>query len=356
MRVAFDGYWWTRGPAANRTVQRELITAWARRFPADEIVVFVRRADGVPDDLPTGADVRTVNLWPHGASNVIELGHRARRAGADVVVAHNFTPFFGPSAVFIHDAMFVDQPAWFSRSERIYFSGMLPTARRASLVTTSTRAEARRLERLLKRTAVSAIGLAVPSALTDAVPRVPSELNSTAQFALTVGRLNVRKNLESVIAGAASSERITPESPLYVVGSSEHSGVAADLPAAIQQLVSAGTVRFLGRVDDDELAWLYSHAAVTISLSRDEGFGLTPVEAAWFGSPLVVSDIPPHRETVGRFATLVSPDESPENIAAAIDATWGRAADANVKSAALDEYSWDRAVDRLRAAIVATAG
>ena len=34
--------------------------------------------------------------------------------------------------------------------------------------------------------------------------------------------------------------------------------------------------------------------------SRFEGFGLTPIEAVASGVPVVASDIPPHREFVGR--------------------------------------------------------
>jgi len=51
--------------------------------------------------------------------------------------------------------------------------------------------------------------------------------------------------------------------------------------------------------------------------SRFEGFGLTPIEAVASGVPVVASDIPPHREFVGRAARLVPPDD-PAALAAAI--------------------------------------
>jgi hypothetical protein len=42
---------------------------------------------------------------------------------------------------------------------------------------------------------------------------------------------------------------------------------------------------------------------------RFEGFGLTPIEAVASGVPVIASDIPPHREFVGRAARFVPPDD-----------------------------------------------
>ncbi len=51
--------------------------------------------------------------------------------------------------------------------------------------------------------------------------------------------------------------------------------------------------------------------------SRFEGFGLTPIEAVASGVPVVASDIPPHREFVGRAARFAPPDD-PAALAGAI--------------------------------------
>jgi glycosyltransferase involved in cell wall biosynthesis len=61
----------------------------------------------------------------------------------------------------------------------------------------------------------------------------------------------------------------------------------------------------------------YHEAAVAVCPSRFEGFGVTPMEALGCGTPVVASDIPPHREFVGHAAELV-PLDSTERMAAAI--------------------------------------
>lgn len=55
--------------------------------------------------------------------------------------------------------------------------------------------------------------------------------------------------------------------------------------------------------DDDELSFLYDHAAALIFPSYAEGFGLPIVEAARRGRPVICSDIPVFRE-VGRAGAL----------------------------------------------------
>lgn len=349
MRVLMDGYWWRRGPQASGTVQRELILAWARCFPDDEIVVALRR-DADPGGLPDGAEVMRTRLWPHAASNRLELPVLARRARADVAVSHNYTPALGRSLVFLHDVMFEEHPEWFSRAERLYFSPMLPWARRAAVVATSTRTEAERIARHAPSLPAAVVtGLGVPAALEQAQRR-PERVPAGSEFAVTVGRLNVRKNLETVMLAAVRSARISPARPLYVVGSTAHSGVVTRIPEPAQALVDDGSIVMLGAVPDDELAWLYAHAALTVTLSLDEGFGMPAVEAVGFGSPLLASDIPVFRETVGECASFAPPLDAPA-VAAALDAAWGRRPHPEAVERTLGRYSWEAAARTLRAAL-----
>lgn len=347
LRVLFDAYWWTRGPASNRTVQREIIAAWIEAFPDDDIALAVRSGSTAEPDLPKGVETYSTHLWPHGVSNAVELGRIARRFRADVVVAHNFAPVDTRSLVFVHDAIFIEHRDWFSRAERLYFAGMLPLARRSTVVT-SSKAEAARIERLRPNLApVRAVGLAINPALTGNAVR-PTEVELDLAFAVTVGRLNVRKNLGSLLDAVSQCNKITPDSPLLVVGGTEHSGMPPTLSPQHEELVRSGRVRFLGFVTDTNLAWLYRNAAVFVTLSRDEGFGLTPLEAAAAGCPIVASDIPPHREVLGAMATFVPLDAPPGQVAGVIDSVWGRKSHSPDATSLSERYSWGTCAGRLR--------
>lgn len=69
-----------------------------------------------------------------------------------------------------------------------------------------------------------------------------------------------------------------------------------------------------GKVNDRELREIYTQACALVHLALFEGFGFTPLEALSQGTPVIVSDTPIMRETVGEFAVFVNPNNV-ENIA-----------------------------------------
>lgn len=317
MRVLLDAYWWGRGPVSNRQVQREIITHWAELFPEDELVLVVRH-DARDEPVPAGVRTVSTRLWPHGIAAIVHYPRLARRVRADVTLTHNFTPWTGRSAVFVHDVMFQTNPEWFTRAERLYLWLVTRTVRRADLVLTSSANEARRIEATNPGvTGVEAVGLAVGTALADAIPRPPVGEDLPERFVLSVGRLNVRKNLDLVFRAALRSGTITPERPLVVVG--EPQGLATVVDPDVRAAADAGSIRFLGRIGDAELAWLYRNAELFVFCSLDEGFGLPPLEALHFGCPVLASDIPVMREVLGSAAHFVDP-RALESVAAALRA------------------------------------
>ncbi len=350
MRILFDGFWWVSGPVSNKQVMREFILAWEREFPGDDLFVAVPKSDipAVRDQLPARVRVLGTRLRPQGISAIVELPFIARRVKVDAVLAHNFTPLFGSSAVFVHDVMFMTNPEWFTGAERAYYSLMPLTLSRARWVLTSTRTEADRITRLARtHPDVTVVGLGLSRELSTATPVKPSGLGDVQDFLLSVGRLNARKNLETAIEAAIASGMATPSTPLVIVG--EPGGKAAVLPAVAAAAVASGAVRFLGFIDSDELAWLYSNARVFLFLSLDEGFGMPTLEAAQFGSPVVASDIAVFREILGPRAHYVPPTDV-QAVAEAIRTAFaeGRAAPVDVEGLG---YSWELSARRIRAAL-----
>lgn len=61
---------------------------------------------------------------------------------------------------------------------------------------------------------------------------------------------------------------------------------------------SRGKVEFLGQVSDDELALLYKKAKAFLALSKDEDFGITPVEAMLSGTAVIAFNGGGYKETV----------------------------------------------------------
>lgn len=351
MRILFDGYWWATDPTSNRCVQRELILGWRQAFPTDQLAVAIP-GERIASQLPDGIDALPTRLRPHALSNLIELGRHARRWRADAVVANDFAPAGAGAVTVMHDAMFLDHPAWYTFWQRRYFSAMIPSARFATVVATATQSEAHRIERHAWQLApVTTLGIAPRTPIISAVPRRPAITEGLDGFALTFGRPGTRANIEASIAAVPHSTKITSKTPLIVVTDLGERALAARLPAPMRRLRDAGLVRIAKRLDIEELSWLYRHAAVCISLPRDESLGLSALEATWFDAPLLASDLPTHHEVAGGWAHVVPVDAPAEQVGAAIDQLWNGVGDEKARARILEQQTWTAAARALRAAV-----
>lgn len=348
MKVLFDGHWWVNGPASNREVLKQIVLTWSRDYTDDQIVLAVprRHVGAVRNEL--GKDVKVVptRLSPHGVSAILELPFLNLRHKADVMIAHNFAPAFGPSVVFVHDFLFLTNPEWFTFAERRYFGFMPLLARRAKMIFTSSKNEAQRIRRFsTKGKPIHPIGLGANTGVIHAAPRPVTELAGVRGFILSVGRLNIRKNLGMTLDAALESGRISAQYPLVVVGA--ESGKVAEFSPRLREAVESGAIRFLGYTSNEELAWLYSRADAFVFLSLDEGFGMPLLEALSFGTKVLASDIPVFREIMGDAAVFVDPTDlaaASAGIRSVLDAEPDPASTSRV----LEKYSWAGTVRRMR--------
>ena len=227
--------------------------------------------------------------------------HGARTTGAKVVYCHN--------------------PArWLYQSDQ-YLAGSSPPARlamaalRPPLRRWDARAAATADRYLVNSRAVRARVAEVYGIDADVVPP-PVDIDVDAPrrpvgvepgFVLCVSRLMAYKNVDAVVAAFA----LRPALRLVVVGSGPLADeLAADAPS---------NVTFLGRVDDDQLRWLYGSCRGLVAASYED-FGLTPVEAAAFGVPTAALRWGGFLDTIDPGATGCFFDEpTPARIADAVD-------------------------------------
>ena len=167
----------------------------------------------------------------------------------------------------------------------------------------------------------------VPNAVDHAV-FTPDGPRAEGDYVLAVGTLEPRKNLARTIAATA---RLGVE--LRVAGPPGWGGVDR----------RGDHVRWLGYVDDAELAALYRGARCFVYPSLYEGFGIPVLEAMACGAPVVTSRGGACEEIAGGAATLVDPLDV-ASIAAGIEAAVpGR----GVERART--FTWDETARRTRA-------
>ena len=180
----------------------------------------------------------------------------------------------------------------------------------------------------------------------DTVSYTPcaSERASSPVFAY-LGRLKRYKGVDAVInAFAAMGDR---SARLEIAGAGDHRPALERLAASLDL---GERVRFLGRVSEEDKLRLLRRAWALVFASPKEGWGITNLEAAACGTPVVASNSPGIRESVhdGETGYLV-----PHGDVGAMAAAMGRLAADGALVARLgvharrfaETFTWERAAD-----------
>jgi glycosyltransferase involved in cell wall biosynthesis len=290
----------------------QLLAELARLYPEDEyrvLVPGVARAGAVPEDVEVvgvGGSGRALQAAAALAGRP-RLDRLLRKpdliwapAPAPLAVSRE-TPF----VLTVHDLSFVHRPRDYDLYERAWHGIARPhrLARRAQRVLADSDAVRAQLldewdlepERV--RTVRPGPGRA-PRADGSPLPG-PASAHAPAARVLAVGGLEPRKQPMLLLEAHRRAAQQGLHADLAFVG---------DGPLRGELQAAGGAV--LGRLRDAELDAAYAGALCLACVSREEGFGFTPLEALAAGVPAVVSDIPVFRETLGDAALMVPPDDA----------------------------------------------
>ena len=217
------------------------------------------------------------------------------------------------SVVTLHDLAFLLYPATHTEASRAYYAASGESVRKAERVIAVSQRTASDAVRLL---GVDPVRMrVVPEAAAPGFsPRDPDAFAAVARrlglearpYVLFVGTLEPRKNVPLLLE-AFTEVRAELDVQLLVVGG--RGWLDEPIFAAHARSGLGDNVRFLGTLDEDDLAALYSYAAVFALPSLYEGFGLPVLEAMACGAPVICSNAGPLPEVAGDAAILLDPHE-----------------------------------------------
>jgi glycosyltransferase involved in cell wall biosynthesis len=163
-------------------------------------------------------------------------------------------------------------------------------------------------------------------------------------YIMAIGSADPRKNMTTLIAAYARlPQAMRDQHHLAIVWT--HPYMAESIAQQIDALDLKANVHFLHHVPNEDLAPLYSGAALFAFPSRYEGFGLPLLEAMSCGTPVIAADNSSIPEIVGDAATLFSAEDTESITRAAAEllanpaARTARSRDGIRRAAA---FSWDR--------------
>lgn len=263
------------------------------------------------------------------------------------------TPTRAPLVTTIHDLMPMLHPEWHARMESWSFRRGVAHARDHARVVITESGHAAEV--------ISAEGGIEPARIRVIWGGVGDEFRqvwSAAQresvcrrhgvepgrFLIAVGAVSDRKNLRVVVRALAKTDPALLGAPALLAAGPPGVG-AEQLAAEVERLGVSDRVRFAGFVPGEDLPVLVGSALALVHPSRDEGFGITPIEAMAAGVPAIASDAGSIPEISGEAARLVDPDDV-DGWAAAIAEVAGdaelRAAMVTAGSARQDRFRWAR--------------
>jgi glycosyltransferase involved in cell wall biosynthesis len=361
----------------------ELARALARIDPVNSYVLYpvfyyIVHPDYPRADLPTGRQMRVAfgslpptlvrSLWKLSRAELLKEVLLGR---VDVVHSNTFcVPRLRLGrkrlVVTIYDASVVTHPQFHVKENVDHcLRGIRAAIERAdAIITISEHARRELVERLnapAQRIAVTP--LAPPPELRRVsdpmvLRRVRQRYELPERFVLFLGMVEPRKNLMRLVdAYAELSPALKRETQLVVAGPTGWLNSA--LFERIEVLGIASSVRFIGYVDDGDLAALYSLATVFAYPSLYEGFGIPVLEAMMCGIPVLTSEVAALPEVVGDCALLVPPTDTDAMSKALLrllesDTLRADLAARGLRRAA--QFSWDRCARETLAVYESVAG
>ena len=380
MRIGVDATSWVNRRGFGRFT-RNAVAHLVALDPETTYVLFIDGESSLAADLPPAAEVSIVALdrppseaaAADSSRSVRDLLRLVRAARAERLSAFLFPSLYTyfpvpgvPTVVGIHDTIGDDHPelTFPRRRARILWSLKQRVAVRTAteLFTVS---EASR-DALVARTGIPRERLTVVPEAPDPVFTVPSTVDIAKEldglgverargFFLYAGGISPHKNIETLLEAYAAFRSGRADAPLLIlVGDLDREtyvSAAASIRRRIDDLELGPHVLLPGFVPDPTLACLYAAATAVALPSLAEGFGLPAVEAAACGAPVLLSDLPAHRESLGDGGLYFAPRDAAALAAALtlmVDDPEARRRLAARGRSAVAPLTWNAAAERLR--------
>jgi len=263
--------------------------------------------------------IRQSNFRRLSTGRTFEEAQQLWRLPADILEARlghpdiiHFNNFFCPyqlrsaRCVFtLHDLAFLSHPEWTTEENRVScFAGVFRAAGSADLIVAVSHYSREQFLQTFPHYPPERVEVVYPGSRFldisgDGIR--PHESLRPANYWLSVGTLEPRKNHRRLLAAYRRLRSIEPGMPLVIAGAEGW------LLEELGDLRPDRDLMLLGYVRDEELLWLYDNCYAFLYPSLFEGFGMPVAEAMSRGAAILTSSTTSLPEVAGDAALLVDP-------------------------------------------------
>jgi len=319
MQVGIDARLVYYHPAGISRYCLQLMRALAEIDKEDQFVIFQSRH--APEPLVQQSNFRSESLWTPSHYRVEQylLSLELRFKPVDVLHSPDFIPPFRRrcrSIITIHDLNFLLYPQFLTKASARYYGQIDQAVRHTDHIIAVSESTRHDIVRLLgvPEQMITVIYEAprrffhiLPDV--DLRPRLQQRFGLKRDFLLFAGTIEPRKNIPTLLSAFQQMlDHYHPDVDLVLAGA--RGWLADEIDGLVSRLGLSDRVRFLGRVSDEELVWLYNATRMLVWPTFYEGFGLPPLEAMACGAPVIVSNVSSLPEVVGDAGLLVDPTDT----------------------------------------------
>ncbi|MCJ7581801.1 MAG: glycosyltransferase family 4 protein [Candidatus Aminicenantes bacterium] len=319
MKIGIDAHAAERDGTGNCTYIRNLLLALKEIDERNEYILYATdKNHAFYDNFENSLNFRIKQLPVRNPFLRIPffLAWQTYRDSLDILhVQYNAPPFHrGKLVVTIHDLGFLFHPESFSKLEVIRLKILTrKTARKSCSIITGSDYSKKDIVQAydLEPGKVAVVQHGISSAFRPYPNRasfqnVLDKHGIQGRYILSVGRLNPRKNLDSLVK-AFSNLKTTHQIPhkLVIVGQDDFE--TRRFMQVIENNALSHDIIMTGFVPDEDLPFLYCGADVFVYPSLFEGVGLPVLEALKCGVPVVTSNTTSLKEIVGQAGLTVDP-------------------------------------------------
>ncbi len=352
MKKGFDISMITKDKAGIGYYASELLKSLLRKDP-DNYFLFTNSENNIPIEFKD-RNVIVIKSKAPGFLWIVKVSWFLVRNKFDLFISPSnflFGILFPKTIQIVHDLSPVKYPEFFGKSSSLKYKYMLKLAIKRSLFiatnSNTTRQDIIDSYKTKHTSKIRTIGIGLNSwALEEKNEKqmkiVKHKYDLPDNFILSLSTLEPRKNHKNMIRAFADVSK--QDDDLFYVIAGKKGWLFDDIFELVKNLKLEHKIKFIGYVDEKDLASLIDLSKLLLYVSIWEGVGMPPMEALIRNKPVVVSDLKVFKEFLESKAVFVDPS-SPESIKKGIDI--GLKSDVKNVYDLLDEYSWEKVSDNL---------
>jgi len=296
----------------------------------------------------------TWNFWT--------LPRHIRKNPVDIYLTQYITPFFVPKSTkiitIIHDVSFNFYPKFIKWSDLFFLKILIPMSlRRADKIIGVSKFTHDEIIKYYKinpskvtwaHNAVSE-DFSKQDISDDKIKKVKEKYVLPEKFILYLGTLQPRKNIPVLIEAYALTKNELHGIKLVIAGGKGHN-FDKNIDKCIKKYNLQSEIVMPGFIDEEDKSAIMKSADIFVFPSLYEGFGIPILEAMSVGTPVIASDIPPHKEIAGSAALFFEPN-NPRDLSEKIISL---ADNKNLKQELIDKgfeqaktFSWQKASEKM---------